>query len=173
VDPNKLPKPPQGPDDYHPPLPEDSDAPIPFDIEDEPVAAPKPAAPARPAAAVSHAPLTMGAAATAGTTPGAPRAAARPAQPKAAPAKPAGPRIVINKPPERHVADIQTSSDDRVCGVKTFFTKLHPGAMDFLDDQINDWLKAHPEVRVKMTNTCVGEVASKKSEPNIILTVWY
>lgn len=64
-------------------------------------------------------------------------------------------------------------SSERIMGVKTFFTKLHPGAMDFLDQQINNWLKANPGLVIKRTNIATGKVQGKKTEPNIIITVWY
>lgn len=62
---------------------------------------------------------------------------------------------------------------DRITGVKTFFTKLHPGALEFMDEQIAAWLKEHPEIRIKHTNITTGEVQAKKTEPNIIITLWY
>jgi len=65
------------------------------------------------------------------------------------------------------------ASSERITGVKTFFTKLHPGAMDFLDEQISNWLKDNPNVVIKRTDTTTGEVQGKKTEPNIIITVWY
>jgi len=64
-------------------------------------------------------------------------------------------------------------STDRITGVRTFFTKLHPGAMEFLDEQITKWLKENPSVVIKRTNTVTGEIQAKKTEPNIIITVWY
>jgi len=64
-------------------------------------------------------------------------------------------------------------SSDRITGVKTFFTKLHPGAIEFLTEQINDWLKANPGIDIKRTNTTTGNVVGKKTEPNIIVMVWY
>jgi len=64
-------------------------------------------------------------------------------------------------------------SSERIIGVKTFFTKLHPGAMDFLDKQIANWLKNNPDLAIKRTNITTGEVQAKKTEPNIIITVWY
>jgi hypothetical protein len=67
----------------------------------------------------------------------------------------------------------KVASSERVTGVKTFFTKLHPGAMDFLDKQITNWLRSNPGLKVKRTNMTTGEVQGKKSEPNIIITVWY
>ncbi len=65
------------------------------------------------------------------------------------------------------------ASIDRITGVKTFFTKLHAGAIDFINDQVNNWLKANPEVIVKSTNTTTGMVVAKKTEPNLIITIWY
>jgi len=62
---------------------------------------------------------------------------------------------------------------DRITGVRTFFTKLHAGAIEFLDEQITNWLRDNPGIMIKRTNTVTGNVAGKKVEPNIIITVWY
>jgi hypothetical protein len=78
----------------------------------------------------------------------------------------------VGKPVVRKASGVITSSD-RITGVKTFFTKLHPGAMEFLDEQINKWLKDNPGMVIKRTDTTTGEVQAKKTEPNIIITVWY
>lgn len=67
----------------------------------------------------------------------------------------------------------KVSWPDRITGVKTFFTKLHPGAMSFLDEQVCNWLRDNPGVNVKRTNMVIGDVAAKKTEPNIIMSVWY
>jgi hypothetical protein len=67
----------------------------------------------------------------------------------------------------------RVSWPDRITGVKTFFTKLHPGAMEFLDEQICKWLADNPGVNIKRTNITTGDVAAKKTEPNIIITVWF
>jgi hypothetical protein len=64
-------------------------------------------------------------------------------------------------------------SGERITGVKTFFTKLHPGAINFLDEQITKWLAENPEVIIKRTNIITGEIQAKKTDPNIIITVWY
>ena len=64
-------------------------------------------------------------------------------------------------------------STDRIVGMKTFFTKLHGGAIEFLEEQIARWLKANPDVIVKRTNVVTGDVVGKKVEPNIIITIWY
>jgi hypothetical protein len=78
------------------------------------------------------------------------------------------PEVESAAKPTKKVASI-----GRITGVKTFFTKLHPGAMDFLDKQISNWLKSNPNLTVKRTNITTGEVQAKKTEPNIIITVWY
>ena len=67
----------------------------------------------------------------------------------------------------------KASWPDRITGVKTFYTKLHSGALEFLYEQICAWLRDNPGVNVKRTNTTIGDVAAKRTEPNIIVTVWY
>jgi len=66
-----------------------------------------------------------------------------------------------------------SASMERITGVRTFFTKLHPGAINFLDEQITEWLKKNPDIVIKRTNITVGEIQAKKTEPNILITVWY
>lgn len=65
------------------------------------------------------------------------------------------------------------ASSERITGVKTFFTKLHPGAIDFLSEQITNWLSDNPDITIKRTNTVTGPVRGKMTEPNIIITIWY
>jgi hypothetical protein len=65
------------------------------------------------------------------------------------------------------------TSSERITGVKTFFTKLHAGAITFLEEQINSWLKDNPGVVIKDTNAVTGMLIGKKTEPNIIITIWY
>ena len=103
---------------------------------------------------VSHSPLNLGGGSS---TPAAPKIEAT-----SGVVKP-----VTEKPTEA------VTSAERITGVKTFFTKLHSGAIDFLDGQITKWLHDNPGVTIKRTNTVVGEVQGKKTEPNIIVTVWY
>jgi len=100
---------------------------------------------------VSHSPLDLG-----GTSP---------VQiPKVEAPKPVA---TAKKPAEK------TASTGRIEGVRTFFTKLHPGALNFLDEQITRWLTENPGIQVKRTNITTGQVQAKKTEPNIIITVWY
>jgi len=80
------------------------------------------------------------------------------------------PRQVAPKPIPKAVS---TEISERITGVKTFFTKLHPGAINFLDEQITEWLKKNPDITIKRTNVTVGEIQAKKTEPNILITIWY
>ncbi len=79
------------------------------------------------------------------------------------------------KPISKRAARLQASvtAGDRITGVRIFFTKLHAGALDFLSEQITEWLKNNPNIAVKRTNITVGEIAAKKTEANLIITVWY
>jgi len=77
------------------------------------------------------------------------------------------PKPILIKP------GVKVASAERITGVKTFFTKLHPGAINFLDEQITKWLTENPDVKIKRTNIITGEIQAKKTEPNIIITVWY
>ena len=81
-------------------------------------------------------------------------------------------KIETPKPAAKKPAQ-QTASTDRITGVRTFFTKLHPGAMNFLDEQITRWLNENPDIQIKRTNVVTGLVQAKKTEPNIIITIWY
>ncbi|MHC4582454.1 MAG: hypothetical protein ACYS14_13445 [Planctomycetota bacterium] len=107
---------------------------------------------------VSHAPLDLGG----GSAAPAPKAAAP--QPAA---EPSGSTLTGEKPTGK------IASTDRIVGMKTFYTKLHGGAITFLEEQIARWLKANPDIIVKRTNVVTGPVVGKKVEPNIIITIWY
>ncbi len=82
------------------------------------------------------------------------------------------PKIEVPKPVTMKPAE-KVVSTERIAGVKTFFTKLHAGAINFLDEQIIKWLRENPDVKVKRTNIVTGPIQGKKTEPNIIITVWY
>lgn len=56
--------------------------------------------------------------------------------------------------------------------VKSFHCKLTGDSLDFLDQQINEWLDAHPQYEVKMVTTSIGEWTGKLKEPNLIVNVW-
>ena len=89
-----------------------------------------------------------------------------------APPPPAAPKAPVVRPaPPRPVASV--GAGDRIANCKTFFTKLHPGAIKFLEEQITAWLKDNPGIVIKRTDVTTGEITEKKSEPSLIIVVWY
>ena len=57
--------------------------------------------------------------------------------------------------------------------VKTFHVRLSETAMMSLDDHINGWLDDTPGAEVKFCNTAVGLFEAKRSEPHLIMNIWY
>ena len=56
--------------------------------------------------------------------------------------------------------------------VKSFHCKLTGDSLDFLDQQVNEWLDAHPQYEVKLVTTSIGTWTGKLKEPNLIVNVW-
>lgn len=139
----------------------DNDKPIPFDDADKPVSLGNSSSSGSPG--VSRAPLNLGGGG------GQPAPAAKPAPKTVAPTPAAAPKPVAATP----APVMGTPAGGRITGMKTFFTKLHAGAIDFLGEQICKWLAENPEIVIKQTNITTGDVQGKKTEPNLIMTVWY
>ena len=57
--------------------------------------------------------------------------------------------------------------------VRTFHTRLSNNAMAFLDEQVNEWVDENPDIEVKFSTSAVGMVEGKKTEPHLIINVWY
>jgi hypothetical protein len=113
------------------------------------------AVPAGASAGVSRAPLNLGGGA-------------------AAPAAPAAPKPPVLRPaPPKPAAAVGVAPVGRITACKTFFTKMHPGAIHFLDEMIAKWLAENPQVVIKHTNVLQGEITEKKIEQNIVIVVWY
>ncbi|GEM_PF-737903 len=55
---------------------------------------------------------------------------------------------------------------------KSFHCKLVGDSLEFLDQQINEWLDAHPQYEVKFVTSSIGEWTGKQREPNLIIQVW-
>lgn len=56
--------------------------------------------------------------------------------------------------------------------VKSFHCKLIGDTLEFLDQQINEWLDAHPQYEVKFVTSTIGDWTGKVKEPNLIVQVW-
>ena len=57
--------------------------------------------------------------------------------------------------------------------VKTFHCRLSDDALGFIDQQINEWLDAHPQYEVKFVSSNVGEFQGKMGkEMHMIVQLW-
>jgi hypothetical protein len=56
--------------------------------------------------------------------------------------------------------------------VKTFHGKLTDDALVYMDQQINEWLDAHPQYEVKFVTSTIGEYSGKTREPQLVCQVW-
>lgn len=158
-------------DDFDKPRPtkdDDADKPIPLDdideilrADDEDKPVPLDATPDKPVvrkvaqsnAGISHSPLHLDSSASA--------SAPKPAVPAAQPT------------PVKKKTVVRTAAPDRITAAKTFFAKLQAGSINFLDQQICDWLEQNPDIVIKRTNTVTGMLQGKRTEPNLLITVWY
>jgi hypothetical protein len=58
------------------------------------------------------------------------------------------------------------------CRVKSFIGKVSGTGMEYMDNTINVWLDAHPEIEVKFVTSTFGQLDGKV-ERAIITSVWY
>ncbi len=66
-----------------------------------------------------------------------------------------------------------TSNGTGAIRVKSFHGKYSDSGLQYLDDAINEWLDAHPDVEVKFVTPTVGVFEGKIREPALVLNVWY
>lgn len=57
--------------------------------------------------------------------------------------------------------------------VKSFHGKYSDSGLQYLDDAINEWLDAHPDVEVKFVTPTVGVFEGKIREPALVVNLWY
>ena len=66
-----------------------------------------------------------------------------------------------------------TASGAGACHVKSFHCKLQGESIEYMDEQINAWLEAHPDYEVKFATSTIGEFAGKMGkEISLIVHVW-
>ena len=57
--------------------------------------------------------------------------------------------------------------------VKSFHCKLNDEALVYIDQQVNEWLDAHPQYEVKLVTSTTGEWQGKLGKENhLVLQVW-
>jgi hypothetical protein len=57
--------------------------------------------------------------------------------------------------------------------VKSFHGKYSDQGVEHLDDMINEWIDAHPDVEVKFVTSTVHVFEGKIREPALVMNVWY
>lgn len=57
---------------------------------------------------------------------------------------------------------------------RVFHSRLNDGAMSYMENQINEWADANPDIVIKFMSTTIGMFEGKQQrEPHIIITVFY
>lgn len=56
---------------------------------------------------------------------------------------------------------------------RSFHAKLSEPALEFMNNQINDWVDANPGIVIKFATSTIGTFEGKHAEPNLIVTVFY
>lgn len=56
---------------------------------------------------------------------------------------------------------------------RTFHAKLNDGAVGFMNRQICEWADSNPDIVIKFASTTMGVWEGKKSDPTLIVTVFY
>jgi hypothetical protein len=95
--------------------------------------------------------------------------------------------VVPEPPPAKIVSFDQKSTrkhEDKWCRtpnvtgtgaihVKSFHCKMSDDSLVYLDQQVNEWLDAHPQYEVKLVTSSVGEFQGKMGrEVHLVLQVW-
>ena len=56
---------------------------------------------------------------------------------------------------------------------RTFHSKLSTAAIEFMSNQINDWLDGNEEIIIKFATSTIGPFEGKHTEQNLIITIFY
>lgn len=66
-----------------------------------------------------------------------------------------------------------TVNNTGACRVKSFHCKYSDEGLRYLDNSINTWLDAHPDVEIKFVTSTVNQFEGKIREPALVLNLWY
>jgi hypothetical protein len=94
------------------------------------------------------------------------------------PPPPAAPKPIIKFGPEAqrktHTWKRKTVINGTgACRVKSFRGKYSDQGLEHLDDTINEWLDANPDVEIKFVTSTVDLFEGKTREPALVLNLWY
>jgi hypothetical protein len=59
------------------------------------------------------------------------------------------------------------------CHVKSFHGRLNEDGLQRIDDKINEFMEAHPELEIKFATTTIGIWDGKTKDPSMIINVWF
>jgi hypothetical protein len=66
-----------------------------------------------------------------------------------------------------------TATGQGACRMRSFHGKYSDQGLQYLDDAVNEWLDANPDVEVKFVTSTVGVFEGKIREPALVLNLWY
>ena len=64
-------------------------------------------------------------------------------------------------------------SENGATRCRLFHSKLAATSLEFMESQINEWLDSDDDIDVKQVGHVIGDMTGKKTEPNLIVMVWY
>lgn len=56
---------------------------------------------------------------------------------------------------------------------RVFHSKIQESSLEYMENQINEWLDADETIEVKHVGHVIGTMEGKRPEPNVIVMVWY
>ncbi|MFH0983021.1 MAG: hypothetical protein V2A79_15995 [Planctomycetota bacterium] len=56
---------------------------------------------------------------------------------------------------------------------RTYHAKLNDGAVAYMNREINEWVDRNPSIRIKFATSTIGVYEGKRSDPHLIVTVFY
>lgn len=59
------------------------------------------------------------------------------------------------------------------CRVRIFHSRLSEGALEYMNNQINDWLDENENISIKYATSTIGLFEGKHAEPNIFMSMFY
>ncbi|MEM0913262.1 MAG: hypothetical protein AAGK09_01470 [Planctomycetota bacterium] len=80
--------------------------------------------------------------------------------------------LTERKPHDEHWDRTPNVTGKGAIHVKTFVTKLRLDAIEHMDEQVNNWLDAHPEYEVKFVSQSIGKLVGKNTEDALFMSVW-
>lgn len=79
--------------------------------------------------------------------------------------------LTERRPHDEHWGRSPNVTGQRAIHVKTFVSKLRLDAIEHTDKQVNAWLDAHPEYKVKFVSQSIGRLVRKNTEGVLFMSI--